>query len=365
MATGKTWKEVTKPSVTRYLGKWSGTRRFQVTTSSPSVAILTIQEDAGIPPGTSWTEGADADYAGADTSTIKMRSANYETAVLSQQTVEVVVRYEDSRYTLDYDETSRGFVREYYKYGSTTEQVYQSLYPISAYDVNNLSVPFTPTVTMQGSSAVIKDRSIGYDGETVSGTQIEVPQLIYGELWRLNNDESGTWSASSSGDAYIPGIYEEIDWTTRCTDADCYFLCKRLGITAWSPGSPLTIPYWIALFATVGTINSDEWRDFQPGSLLMQPPQIQQVGLVKWMCNFEFAFSPGYFYDAATGLEDPEIYIEGSEVQALDKRGWDYMWYKYKDNTANQIIERISVGQVYHAFRFAALGLLPQDEETD
>jgi hypothetical protein len=89
----------------------------------------------------------------------------------------------------------------------------------------------------------------------------------------------------------------------------------------------------------------------------MQPPQIQQVGLTAYVCNFEWTFSPPYYYNLASGYEEPEIYIGASQLQTLEKAGWDYLWYQYAAGTDKAEVEEIRVAQVKPELDFTALGL--------
>jgi hypothetical protein len=352
MATGKDYEEIYKPAVRCDAGKWTGTRVFKVETSSPSVAILTIFEDASIPPGTSWDEGCDPDFAAATTTDIKMRSKTYDTQPLGSEHVVVTVAYEDSRYNVEYDETTLGFVRRYYKFGMSSDVVYQTIGDVLAYDSTRLSTgtAFFPTVTVGSTS--VPDRRIGWDGETLAGANIETPTMIYGEVWRLNATGSGVYGSST----YAPGVYDEIDYAARLSNTEPYMLAKRTGFS-WDFGDPLVMTMAMALFGYTGTVNSQIWREFPIRSLLMQPPHVQQVGGTAYILNFEWAYSPPYYYDLSSSMESPEIYIGESQLESLEKAGWDYLWYQYAAGTDKQQVEEIRVAQVKQALDFTALGL--------
>jgi hypothetical protein len=198
----------------------------------------------------------------------------------------------------------------------------------------------------------VPDLRIGWDGETLAGAALETPAMTYGEVWRLNATGSGVYGSS----LYAPGIYDEINFQPRLANAETYTLAKRAGYT-WDIGDPLVMSYAIALFGFTGTVNSVEWRDFPIRSLLMQPPQVQQVGETAYICNFEWSFSPPYYYDLSSTLENPQIYIGSSQLQELEKAGWDYLWYQYAEGTDKAEVEEIRVAQVKPSLDFTALGL--------
>jgi len=354
MPTGKNFREVLMPQVSNSAGKWSGTRIFQVDTTSPSVAILTIQDDASIPLGTSWTEGCDPDYAAASTSSIRMKSSAYDTRALSGSVIEVTIKYEDARYRVEFDETKLGFVRRYFKYAMTSELITVAQGNVEAWDKDNRVFGFTPTVTLPDSSITVPDQRVGWDGENLTGANIDIPQLVYGEVWRLNDEGRSVWGSSN----YVPGIYDSVNIAARLSNDETYAFCKRLGLP-YDPNN-VTVPYWMILFAFTGTANSELWRSrFTPQTLLMLPPQINQVGEIAWICNFEFVFSPSWFYDASSGMEDPKIYLYNQELEALVKYGQEYLWHVLeKDaNDERSIVKEIRVAKVKDTLDFTALGL--------
>jgi hypothetical protein len=353
MPTGKSWKEVLLPTVSNSNGKWMGTRFFQVATSSPSVAILTLQDDASLPLGTSWTEGCDPDYAAATTHSIRMKLSSYEVTPLSGSLMQVSVRYEDSRYRTEFDEARGGFVRKYFKFSMSSELITVSKKNIDAWNKSNPAVSYTPMVALPDSSATVPDRRVGFDGENVNGANIDLPELVYGEMWRLADEESGSFGSSS----YAPGIYTNVNVANRLSGKRLYDFCKRVGV-AYSPSSVI-VPYWLMIFAFTGTTNYDTFRSFTPGSLEMLPPQINQVGEQTWIANFEWVFSAPYFYDASSGLEDPKIYLQNVELQELSKDGHEFMWFKMIADAEgeNSVVDEVRIASVKDELNYSALGL--------
>jgi len=352
MVTGKAYEEVYKPAVKCDAGKWTGTRIFRVTTSSPSVAILTIHQDADIPPGTEWDEDCDPDYAAATTTAIKMKSKTYDTAPLGSDNVLVTVGYEDSRYNVEFDETTLGFVRKYWKFGLASDTIYRGIDAVLAYDSTALSIDdaYQPTITV--GTTDVPDLRIGWDGETLAGAPTDYPTLVYGEVWRLNVDASGVYGSS----LYVPGIETIVDYSDRLSNQQTYNLAKRVG-QQWSTGDALNLDFMQALMGFTGTVNSAAYRNFPIRSLRMDAPQIQQVGIEAYICNFEWTFHPPYYYDLDSSLEEPEIYIGESQLETLEKAGWDYLWFLYKSGTDKGEVEEIRVAQIKTELDFAALGL--------
>lgn len=124
------------------------------------------------------------------------------------------------------------------------------------------------------------------------------------------------------------------------------------------PHSFITNAYIKGLASMTGCINNAAWRSFGKHEVLFMGASGSQqwdseAGNGPWKITFKFSAS------SSTTLE-----VNGMSIQ---KSGWDYIWFVYKDTTStqgnNQIpakeVQFAYVNQVYRDAPFTALGIGP------
>lgn len=146
--------------------------------------------------------------------------------------------------------------------------------------------------------------TIGFDGEQIHGCDIIVPQYQFSETY---------------------------SWTD----------------TTFTPA------YKTVLYQTTGKVNSDAFRDYQPGEVLFLGAQFRRVANNLWEVRYHFQVSPN-----KTDL------VIGS-IGGIVKKGWEYLWVQYEDdvdNNAHVMIRKpraVYVEKVYETAEFVTLGINP------
>ena len=139
-STGKTYREVLPNSLTCTNGRWSGQRCWDVDTTSPYIAALTVMIDAGVHIGHLYDEPCDDDYVKyIDTDTKNpappLRAHTYNTNPIGEWT-RVTVTYEDERATIAFDELSPGYKAHGITSGMETVQVEETLGGYTRWDAS-------------------------------------------------------------------------------------------------------------------------------------------------------------------------------------------------------------------------------------
>lgn len=400
-ATGKTIREANPPTLTCANGKWSGTRVFDVQTTSPFVAVMTVQIDEDIPVGRLYDEDCDDDWeAYIDTSNGNpippLRAHTFSTEKLGSGWTRVTVSYEDDRNVVSFDELTPGYKAGGLTSGLENIQIEETL---GAY--TRWKKPTSPATDCigavvylgSGGYASIPDRTIGRPSDDKDGQSISIqsPTAIYWERWVLDAADqcinadaifgtSGgcTFSETDLGNGFVPGWQTEYTWDGTGSPPATLpsAIRKRLNMQAF--GTVETVKYETIASAYVGLVNDNIFRGFAAKTLLMQPPDVQQVGQNTWIVTFSWAYSPNWYHDESLdGLyfEDFQVPtydgLEDEPTCDLQKPGWYAAWFQ-KDNidTGNgeiPVVTGMCTGKVYEEANFNMLlpHRLVYDVDTD
>lgn len=121
--------------------------------------------------------------------------------------------------------------------------------------------------------------------------------------------------------------------------------------THFLPESQVTNPYKGVIFALTGKVNSTAFRGFAAGECLFLGAAGSRRGEEDWELTFRFSASPN-----RTGLTV-------GEITGISKKGWEYMWVRYKDaldNIAKTIVKKpmaVYIEKVYEEGDFSGLGI--------
>jgi hypothetical protein len=112
----------------------------------------------------------------------------------------------------------------------------------------------------------------------------------------------------------------------------------------------ITDNYILLLHQLTGSVNIDPWRVFAAGEVLFLGASGSQRGVDDWEITYKFAASP-----------NQEPFMVGEVFVSQGKRGFDYLWVRYKDSVSvNSIVKTprfAYVEQVYPETDFALLAL--------
>ena len=111
--------------------------------------------------------------------------------------------------------------------------------------------------------------------------------------------------------------------------------------------SKVTNAYKGQLFALTGTTNDDTWQGYNAGEVLFEGASGSKRGDGAWEITYSFASSPN-----RTGI------VIG-DCQAIDKKGWEYLWVLYSDAEHGGMLTKqpraVYVEKVYEEDDFAKL----------
>lgn len=142
--------------------------------------------------------------------------------------------------------------------------------------------------------------AIGWDGESVQGTDIYVPTFSFGESHVL-------------------------------------------------PVEQVTFAYVRQLFRLTAKVNNSTFRGFDAGEVLFLGASGQFNGEDAWSLSFKFVAS-----ENVTNLTI-------GDITGIDKKGWEYLWVEYKDSTSGKRLTKVprqaNVEQVYRTADFSLLGI--------
>lgn len=161
------------------------------------------------------------------------------------------------------------------------------------------------TIARYPSSAPDYNGAIGFDGETIQGTNVFCPFSSFTERHYFR-------------DSQITAVYK-----------------KNLAIA-------------------VGAMNYDNFRGYEPGEVLFVGASGDKLGRSEknlWAVTFKFAVSPN------------QRNIKIGDITVNEKYGWDYLWVRYAsalDSTRKHIIKKpvaAYVERVYNIVKYEKLGI--------
>jgi hypothetical protein len=117
-------------------------------------------------------------------------------------------------------------------------------------------------------------------------------------------------------------------------------------------GNRITQAYKLLLFGLCGKTNDAAFEGFEIGEVLFLGAAGKMRDDGDWDITFRFAASP----NTADACAEWPITVRPA---AVPKKGWDYLWVRYKDDTnANDMTKKawcVYVEKVYHAGSYANL----------
>ena len=153
-----------------------------------------------------------------------------------------------------------------------------------------------------GQTVALGDYSgaIGWDGESVEGTDILIPTFGFGETHHFDAVE-------------------------------------------------VTLGYVQNLFNITGCVNNAPYKGFKPGEVLFLGASGSSTGLTIWEISYKFAVSPD--------VQNLQV----GNIQGINKRGWEYLWVEYKKAVKNgRLLPEpavVIIEEVYRSADFSSLGL--------
>jgi hypothetical protein len=132
--TGKAYIESEPNELTCENGTWLGKRVWLVKTSSPYVAIMTVQCDADVPVGRLYDEECDDDYEAYDGNPPPPLRAHTFTTERAGEYTRVTVEFRDDRQVVNFDELSPGFKQSGITTSLVSVEVEQTLGPYKRWD---------------------------------------------------------------------------------------------------------------------------------------------------------------------------------------------------------------------------------------
>lgn len=115
----------------------------------------------------------------------------------------------------------------------------------------------------------------------------------------------------------------------------------------------MTEDYFRLLTTMVGKVNSDSFKGFSAGELLLSRVSGSQRDGDNWDLGLSWGVS-----ENATGLT-----IGGTAITGIDKDGWDYLWVYFttEDDVTNHVTNKVPqnafVERVYKRAAYSSLGL--------
>lgn len=153
---------------------------------------------------------------------------------------------------------------------------------------------------------------IGFDGESIAGTDIPVPVYHFAE-------------------------------------------------THYFPPTLITGAYKSLLSILTGAVNNATFRDFDRGEVMYLGAGGSKRGAGDWEITFQFAASPNSDKLVSLGIDPLTIPGITQPQEEIDKLGWDYLWVRYEDSTddvAKKLVKRPLAAYVDRVSYFADFSYL-------
>lgn len=148
-----------------------------------------------------------------------------------------------------------------------------------------------------------------------------------------------------------PNFYNAIGWDGKqINGCDIVSPVYNFSETHVLAAASVTAAYKLALFRATGKFNNATFKGFAAGeALFLGASGTKRADADEWEINYRFAAS-----ENVTGLA-----VGG--ITGINKRGWDYLWLSFADDTsANILIKRPVVAiveQVYYSHDFSNIGI--------
>jgi hypothetical protein len=156
-----------------------------------------------------------------------------------------------------------------------------------------------------------------------------------------------------------PDFMQAIGWDGESVEGtDIIVPIYRFEETHYLEAGFATPAYRVLIARLTGSVNSEPFRGFLPGEVLFEGARGSKRGRGDWEITFSFACQPnitGGMYDGE------EIRIGG--ILVTTKAGWDYLWVQYQEQVPageTKIIpaaESIYIERVYHRADLNIMGL--------
>ena len=123
----------------------------------------------------------------------------------------------------------------------------------------------------------------------------------------------------------------------------------RFTLTHSIPILLVTFAYAVTLFRLTGRVNAAPFKGFAAGEVLFLGASGSRRGLEAWEITYSFAASPNAVNLAVGG------------IVGVNKKGWEYLWVRYADVEDQKVLVKqpasVHVERVYESGNFALLGI--------
>jgi hypothetical protein len=123
----------------------------------------------------------------------------------------------------------------------------------------------------------------------------------------------------------------------------------RFSETYSIPVALITHAYKLTVFDLTGKVNNAPFKGFAAGEVLFLGASGSRRGVEKWEITYQFAASKN-----AVGLQV-------GDIQNINKKGWEYLWVRYGDVEDQKVLvkqpESVYIERVYESGNFANLGI--------
>lgn len=145
------------------------------------------------------------------------------------------------------------------------------------------------------------------------------------------------------------GVSEDLSTIDGC---DILIPALNFQVNYTKSESAVDESYISALMNIVGAVNTDVFKGFAIGTLLLTRVSGQQRDDKAWDLSYSFACNPN----------ETSLTIGG--ITGIAKKGWEYMWVKYKtipDGSTPPVLtkvpEAVYIEEVYRKTAYSALGI--------
>lgn len=123
----------------------------------------------------------------------------------------------------------------------------------------------------------------------------------------------------------------------------------RFSETYSIPAPLVTHAYKLTLFQLTGRTNAAAFKGFAAGEVLFLGASGSRRSLEKWEITYQFAASSN------------ALNLQVGDIAGIDKKGWEYLWVRYGDVEDQKVLvkqpESVYVERVYEPGNFALLGI--------
>ena len=179
---------------------------------------------------------------------------------------------------------------------------------------------------------------------------------ISGQQQHITHSLSTIFKAAASGETLVDydGVIG-VDETGNVNGTDIYVPVMTFKVTYVKTDEEVDEAYIVALNDTVGKVNSATFKGFIAGTLLLVGVSgTKRYTNNAWVWDLEYSFA---VQRNKTGASIGGI--------TFDKEGWDYLWIKYREDTATVSSVTVStkkvvslyIERVYERSEYTALGI--------